>query len=230
MTRRAAVPFDPYHFEREARAGRRYATADAFRLIYQSNHWGASERSGAGAAFDQAATVLSQLEAIVQELDVRTMLDVPCGDFAWMRHLRADVRYIGGDVLPELVDANERQFGGPTRRFMTIDILQDELPAADLLLCRDCLVHFSFDDIRAALRNIARSDCQWLLTTTFPECDRNDDIVTGDWRPLNLERPPFNLPPPDRMINERCTEGGNTFADKSLGLWRLDSVLSPSVR
>src|SRR5688572_4903717 len=154
MTRRTAVPFDPYHFEREAKHGRRYSTVDAFRAIYTSNHWGASERSGAGASFDQVTTVLSQLEAVVRELDVRTLLDVPCGDFAWMRHFRADVRYIGGDVLPELVDANERQFGGPARRFMTIDILRDRLPEADLLLCRDCLVHFSFDDIRAALANI----------------------------------------------------------------------------
>jgi hypothetical protein len=228
MTRRTAVPFDPYHFEREASAGRRYSTVDAFRAIYASNHWGASERSGAGASFDQAASVLTQLEALVEQLGVRTLLDVPCGDFAWMRHLRADLPYIGGDVLPELVAANQRHFGGPNRRFTTIDILRDPLPDADLLLCRDCLVHFSFDDIRAALATIGRSRCQWLLTTTFPECDNNEDIVTGDWRPLNLERPPFNLPPPDRMLNERCTEGGNTFADKSLGLWRLDRVLIPS--
>ena len=167
MNRRTSVPFDPYHFEREAKEGRRYSTIDAFRVIYASNHWGASERSGAGASVDQATTVLAQLAALVEELGVGTLLDVPCGDFAWMRHLRADVRYIGGDVLPELVAANEQQFGGANRRFVPIDILQDELPAADLLLCRDCLVHFSFDDIRAALANIGRSRCQWLLTTTF---------------------------------------------------------------
>ena len=44
--------------------------------------------------------------------------------------------------------------------------------------------------------------------------------MTGDWRPLNLERPPFNLPAPALLLNEGCTEGGDTFADKSLGLWR----------
>jgi hypothetical protein len=59
------------------------------------------------------------------------------------------------------------------------------------------------------------------LTTTFPGCASNEDIVTGDWRPLNLQLAPFNLPAPDLLINEQCTEGGNLFADKSLGLWRL---------
>lgn len=222
--RRTSVPFDPYHFEREARAGRRYSTADTFRQIYASNHWGASERSGAGASHEQAATVLAQLGAVIERLGVRTLLDVPCGDFAWMQHLAADVRYIGGDVLPELVSANQQQWGGPSRQFTTIDVLNDDLPDADLLLCRDCLVHFSLADVDAAVRNIARSRCRWLLTTTFPQCPANEDIVTGDWRPLNLERAPFNLPAPAMLINEQCTEGGDLFADKSLALWRVDEL------
>jgi hypothetical protein len=219
--RRTSVPFDPFYFEREAGAGRRYSTEEAFRKIYVSNHWGARERSGAGASVDQAAAVLAQLDTLIEQFEIRTLLDVPCGDFAWMRLLRADVHYIGGDVLPELAQANQERWGGPSRRFITIDLLKDELPAADLLLCRDCLVHFSFADAAIALANMRRAPCRWLLTTTFPSCTSNEDIVTGDWRPLNLELPPFNLPAPHLLLNEQCTEGGDTFADKSLGLWRV---------
>lgn len=219
--RRTTVPFDPFHFENEARAGRRYSTEDTFRAIYRTNHWGASERSGAGASVDQAAAVLTALTALIDRLHIRTLLDVPCGDFAWMRHLQADVSYIGGDVLPELIDANQRQWGGAARRFAVIDLLKDDLPAADLLLCRDCLVHFSFADVHAALANVRRAGCPWLLTTTFPGCAENEEIITGDWRPLNLQLPPFNLPPPALLIDEQCTEAGNVFTDKSLGLWRV---------
>jgi hypothetical protein len=224
MNRRTAVPFDPYYFQREAQAGRRYTTTATFRKIYASNHWGASARSGRGASFDQAAAVLRQLEALIEQLDVRTLLDVPCGDFTWMQHLTSDVRYIGGDVLPELVMENEQKWSGPRRRFAVIDILKDDLPDAELLLCRDCLVHFSFDDIGAALRNISRSRCRWLLATTFPDCATNEDIATGDWRPVNLERPPFDLPPPQLLLNEQCTEAGDTFADKSLALWDVEDL------
>jgi hypothetical protein len=222
--RRRSVPFDPFFFEREAVAGRRYSTEEAFRKIYASNHWGAQERSGAGASVDQAATVLTQLASLIERFNVRTLLDVPCGDFAWMRHLRADVRYIGADVLPELAQANQQHWGGPSRSFLTIDLLKDALPAADLLVCRDCLVHFSFADAAAALRTVARSPCTWLLTTTFPSCASNEDIVTGDWRPLNLQLPPFGLPAPHLLLNEQCTEGGDTFSDKSLGLWRVQEL------
>lgn len=222
--RRTSVPFDPFHFEREAKTGRRYSTEEAFRKIYRTNHWGASERSGAGASVEQAAAVLSQLASLIDQLRIDTLLDVPCGDFAWMRHLHARVDYIGGDVLPELVRANQEQWGGPSRRFMTLDLLKDDLPLADLLLCRDCLVHLSLGDARTALSNVRRSRCRWVLMTTFPGCATNEDIVTGDWRPLNLELPPFSLPPPEMLLNEQCTEGGDLFADKSLGLWQVSAL------
>ena len=219
--RRTVVPFDPFHFEHEAEAGRRYSTEEAFRKIYETNHWGASERSGAGASVEQAAVILSQLATLIDRLQVRTLLDVPCGDFAWMQHLDADVTYIGGDVLPELAAANQQRYGDASRSFVTIDLVKDDLPDADLLLCRDCLVHLSFADAASALSNIRRSRCRWLLATTFPGCAANEDIVTGDWRPLNLQLAPFNLPAPEFLLNEHCTEGGTLFADKSLGLWRL---------
>ena len=95
------------------------------------------------------------------------------------------------------------------------------LPSADLLLCRDCLVHLSFQDAGQALANIRRSTIGYLLTTTFPGEADNQDIVTGDWRPLNLERPPFSFPAPLDRIKEGCTEAGGRFGDKSLALWAV---------
>ena len=77
-----------------------------------------------------------------------------------------------------------------------LDCTRDPLPAADLLFCRDCLVHLSFADIRRTLANLQASDISCLLTTTFPGAEANEDIVTGDWRVLDLERAPFHLPPP----------------------------------
>ena len=74
-------------------------------------------------------------------------------------------------------------------------------------------------DQAAALANVARSGAKWLLTTSFSSIKRNDDIVTGQWRPLNLTRPPFNLPEPAKRIAENCTE--TEFADKVLGVWPI---------
>ena len=85
-------------------------------------------------------------------------------------------------------------------------------------------MHLSFSDVARALASIKRGGVDYLLTTTFPGCDQNEEIVTGDWRLLNLERPPFNFPPPLRLINEGCAESHGAFGDKSLGLWVVEQL------
>jgi hypothetical protein len=63
-----------------------------------------------------------------------------------------------------------------------------------------------------------------LLTTTFTEHPQNQDILTGQWREINLELEPFSLPKPLLPVNEECTEADGKYADKSLGLWRISEI------
>jgi hypothetical protein len=102
-----------------------------------------------------------------------------------------------------------------------LDLTRSALPPADLLLCRDCLVHLSYSDIVKAISNIKSSKIEYLLTTTFTAEPGYRDVVTGDWRPLNLELPPFSFSRPLELILEQCTEQDGAFADKALGLWRV---------
>jgi hypothetical protein len=225
-SRRDRVPFDARHYEKLARAGHESAPSAVFRDIYRRHHWSGSEStSGAGAGAGQTAELRRSLPALLRELGVATMLDLPCGDYGWMRTIDLPVaRYIGADLLPDIIEPLAAAFGDAHREFLVLDLTRDPLPAADLLFCRDCLVHLSFADIRAALSNVVRSGIPYFLTTTFPNGDPNEDIVTGDWRVLDLERAPFHLPPAVRILNEGCTEGGGVFADKSLGLWRIEDL------
>ncbi|MFN8571723.1 MAG: class I SAM-dependent methyltransferase [Gemmatimonadaceae bacterium] len=224
--RRTAVPFDPEHFARREQAGEVLSPLERFRYIYHAHHWqGSVSPSGAGAAPDQTLGVQALLPELCRTLGIQTLLDLPCGDFSWMSRVPLDgVQYIGGDLVPELVEADQRTFGGNQRSFQVLDLTTSRLPPADLLLCRDCLVHLSVDDIRRAIRNVQRSGVRFLLTTTFPAQSENVDIATGDWRPLNLERSPFVFPPPQAIFNEGCTEGDGRFTDKSLALWRVSEL------
>lgn len=216
------LPFDPKHFATLAAQGERLSVAETFQRIYDSGHWGASSSSGQGATAAQTATLREVLPALFQAFRVRTLLDAPCGDFSWMQAVDlTGVAYIGLDIVPDLIAHNQQQFATPDRRFVLGNLLTDPLPEADLLLCRDALVHFSFADIDRFLNALKQSTITYLLTTTFPTRSTNTDIVTGDWRVLNLEGAPFNFPPPLRLLNEGCTEGNGAFADKSLGLWHV---------
>jgi SAM-dependent methyltransferase len=194
-----------------------------FTGIYHSNAWGAVEsRSGPGSTQDQTHRVRVLLPQLLRDLGARSLLDAPCGDFAWMREVELPVeRYIGADVVPGIIERNTAAYADRQRSFQVLDIITDPLPEVDVLLCRDCLVHFSDRRIHAAIRNIRRSKATYLLTTTFPAHGPSGSIVTGEWQPLNLQQPPFNFPPPLRLLDEGCTEGNGAFSDKSLGLWRV---------
>ncbi len=211
---------DPRALRTPARLQTRFAD------IYRRNLWLDSEsRSGPGSRLSQTELVRRELPALVKELGVRRLLDAPCGDFNWMRHVALDaVEYTGGDVVPELVARNRELYGAARRRFVTLDLTRDPLPPADLVFCRDCLPHLSFEDARAVLANIKRGGAEYLLTTTYTARAENADAETGGWRPINLQAEPYNLPPPLRLINEGCTEGGDALADKCLGLWRLHDL------
>jgi hypothetical protein len=152
------------------------------------------------------------------------MLDAPCGDFYWMKQVDlSDLDYIGADIVMDLIRQN-RRYQASNVRFRKLNLIDDRLPKVDLIFCRDCLVHLCFKDLFMALHNICRSGSTYLLTTTFKNPVHNDDIETGQWRPINLEIPPFSFPAPLRLINEGCTEADGIFADKSLGLWQIQDI------
>ncbi|HUF26421.1 MAG TPA: class I SAM-dependent methyltransferase [Gemmatimonadaceae bacterium] len=228
--RRYAVPFDPEFFARRSAAGEDVSPLAAFRHAYATNHWaGLESPSGFGASLNQTAAVRRALPPLCQRLGIGTLLDLPCGDCSWISTIDlGDVRYIGADFLPELVEANERRYAHSGGDFRVLDLLSSLLPAADLVLCRDCLVHLSFADIARAISSLRASRGTYLLTTTFPGQPVNEDVVTGDWRPLNLEAAPFLWPPPCEVLVEGCTEANGLFADKSLGLWRIDALPEPA--
>ena len=81
------------------------------------------------------------------------------------------------------------------------DITQDEFPNVDLLFCRDCLFHLSFQDINLVINNIARSNIKYILTTSFVQ-GSNHDINTGEFRELSFEEDPYNFDKPIDAIDD----------------------------
>ena len=199
---------------------------DIFNEIYKYNAWGGTESiSGPGSSTEATRTIISELPHLIEEYNIKSILDAPCGDFNWMKHIDLNIDcYIGVDIIPEMIRKNNTDYGTNKTHFFHLDLSTSPLPKTDLIICRDCLVHFSFHDIRQALNNFKNSSSKYLLTTTFTERTTNVDITTGDWRPLNLQADPLMLPKPIFILNEQCKEVGGVYSDKSLALWKLVDI------
>lgn len=183
--------------------------------------------SGVGSTLRETARLREALPGLIREEGVRSLLDIPCGDFHWMQHVALDVEdveYTGADVVPEIVAANQRLYGDGRRRFVVLDATRDALPAVDLILCRDLLIHLGNGDVLAALRSFAASGSRLLLTSHFADRTDNPDIESGDFRPVNLCRAPFHLPEPQRVVVEDSELGDGAFRDRAMALWRLSYV------
>jgi len=199
---------------------------DVFTRIYERNTWEAEEsRSGPGSTLGETASLREDLPVLLRDLGVRSLLDSPCGDFNWMSRAQLDLdSYIGADIVRKVIDANNEKFGNSARRFINLDLLRDRLPAADAIMCRDCLVHFSDSDVRRALVNFVRSGSTYLITSTYPGRGPSMNIITGEWQPLDLQATPFLLPAPVRILGEKHLERDGRDSRKSLGVWKLSDM------
>ncbi len=206
--------------------GSRFAgksTEKIFNEITENNVWVENESvSGIGSSLIQAAEIIKKLPGIFENFQIKSLFDVPCGDFNWFQKIDlSKMRYLGGDIVQDLIERNDKKIKKNNINFIHFNLLEDEFDAFDMIFCRDCLVHLSFKDIFKAITNIKKNNSTYLMTTTFPDQESNKDIQTGGWRPLNLEWNPFKFPKPIFILNEKCTEKNGVFQDKSLGLWKV---------
>lgn len=200
---------------------RKQTIESTFERIFANKEWGDSESvSGPGSSLYSTRIVREELPNLFDKLGIKSLLDIPCGDFNWMSRVELPngFSYIGADIVPALIKQNRERFAGVD--FRELNLITDDLPQCDAVLTRDCLVHLPYSEIEKALANIRRSGATWLIATHFPG-RINHDIPVGHWRPLDMTAEPISLPTPDFVINEGCEEGGGQFADKSLGVWRL---------
>lgn len=196
-----------------------------FTEIYARNIWESDSKSGPGSELSQTQELIKELPKFFERFEIKSILDAPCGDFNWMQHIDLkNMEYIGGDIVPAIIETNKNQFESHNIRFEVMDIIEDDLPNVDLIIVRDCFVHFSYRNISKALHNIRKAGIQYIATTSFINCPKNYDIPTGEWRLINLQLEPFNFPEPLYLIDEKCTEGDGRFSDKSLIIWKVTSL------
>jgi SAM-dependent methyltransferase len=192
--------------------------ARVFGHIYARNRWhGTETRSGPGSTLASTRRIREALPQLLAMLDAHSLLDAACGASWWMPEIEG---YIGVDIVPDAVAAARAQF--PTRQFEVADIVTDDLPEADVAICRDVLAHLPRTDQLAALANLARS-VRWLFVTTFAGADNTRDASAGGYHEYDLSQPPYNMSDPFQMIPDGYWEDELIYPTKYLGLYLCGS-------
>ncbi len=194
---------------------------EIFTSYYSKNHWkggGDTTTCGSGSTEENTANIRTQLPILASKYNIESILDAPCGDFAWFQLIsrNENFRYIGGDIVQSMIENNRRQYENSYTKFAHLNITNDRLPDADIWLCRDCLFHLSNKDIFRALHNFINSNINYLLVTNHSDCEQNTDIPTGHYRSVNLTREPFNFPEPLESMED--SQG------KVLALWNKKTL------
>ena len=171
---------------------------ERFNRIYSTNYWLDNEsRSGTGSNLRSTENIRFHLPKILEKFNIKKLFDAPCGDFNWMSQVlkSVEIDYLGSDIVKDLIVSNKK-YENNKIKFSKSDIIVDKLPASDLMICRDCLFHFSYEDIFLFLNNFLSSDIKYILLTSNLNEEykfENKDIVTGDYRKIDLFSKPFNF-------------------------------------
>ncbi len=154
--------------------------------------------SGKGSTLEHTQNLRVYLPNLINELGIKSIFDGPCGDLNWMQHVLKDqkIQYVGGDIVPTLIERNNALFSNKTTSFIQIDLTQEVFPEVDLMICRDCLFHLSYEDTKKILNNFVKSNIKYLLTLTYENDGtfENTDIISGHFRLIDLYSAPYHFP------------------------------------
>ena len=207
-----------------------YNNEKRFNYILKNNIWGSDESiSGPGSEIKNTISIRAEIPKLITKFNIKTLLDIPCGDFNWVKEMNLNINYLGADIVESIIKKNTLKYSSELVSFTKLDItsniIQDKF---DLILVRDLFIHFSNADIFKSLQNIKNSHSKYLLTTNYNDTQINNDIITGSFREINLMREPFNFPKPLYEINDSGNiKRPNTnilYKNKFLSLWNISNL------
>jgi len=199
-----------------------------FTEIHNANYWGSEESvSGKGSTILYTSNLRKNLPILFKYYNIEKVFDSPCGDYNWMNKVvsESSISYVGADIVVNLVDSLNKKYSNNRVSFYHMDITCSKFPDADLMICRDCLFHLSYDDIFKFIKNFIESNIPLLLTTTHINNTNflNKNIVSGDARLIDLFSAPFGFP---KDVLFRIDDWIFPEPQREMCLWTRDQLMT----
>lgn len=185
----------------------KFGDPDIFDKIYENSYWG--KGSGGGSSPEATQPYKVFLEDFIRQYNVKSIVDLGCGDWQFSQFLDfGSATYVGIDASKNVIKNNQQSFSRSGVSFDNLPEDYKELPSADLLICKDVLMHLSTEGVRDIL-SILPTFKYALITNDIPCVSafgeillklrhpffpvNNKEIKTGDYRTLDPTQRPYNL-------------------------------------
>jgi hypothetical protein len=179
---------------------------EIFTEVYSKNAWGGKKGtfcSGSGTTSPNTSIYIDKIRNFIQQNNIRSIFEIGCGDFRIMNQVLYDLKgkYVGADVVPELIQHNNKKFGNDFISFKKIDAVAEELPPADLIIIRQVLQHLNNARISKILTKTTAFKYA-LITEHLPitkNVAHNLDKITGPHIRMRInsgvfpDKPPFSM-------------------------------------
>ena len=163
-----------------------WSTQKTMIQVYEKKFWGEGEGrfySGDGSRFscfvDPYVKLVNEfLNTFPAKISV---CDLGCGDFFVGKQLIDSAsEYTAVDIVPDLIEENQKKFKAGNVSFQCLNIAEDDLPQADCVIIRQVFQHLSNKEIQAVLNKL-RNYKYLFLTEHIPASDfePNIDIIPG---------------------------------------------------
>ena len=154
-----------------------------FTAVYRKNLWfGVESRSGRGSEGIFAKQKISILEKVINTYNIKSILDLGCGDYSWMKQIACVVdRYHGIDVVKPLIRSNIARYESQNTTFQCLDLTSPDVQKMldsmlyDLVVCLDLLGHLLNSEVDHVIDFVIhRITAKYLLITN--RRDENSEL------------------------------------------------------
>lgn len=112
--------------------------------------------AGVGSTPEITKVLIEWLPRLVEKLDIHVVNDAGCGNLQWIERVEWDVDYLGYD-------------SDPLREgIVKLDITQEPMRKADLIICKDVFRHLTNEQIAKAIS---------LFNATYLICDTDEGVA-----------------------------------------------------
>ena len=171
-----------------------------FTDIYRRAIWGKNDQgagnSGPGSTLNATLTYRMFLQQFLKDHGIRSVVDAGCGDWEFSQALNwSGIDYKGFDIVESNITHHKEKHEKPNIQFFLGNLVELDLPPADLLICKHVLQHLPTRDVQIFLTQLTKYKHVLLTNSVNAKTmsAANGDIVVGGYRELDPTAPPFNL-------------------------------------